>query len=425
MAILSFKLTKLRFCILALLLVLSPIYVPGAILGVLLGYEASTKDPKAVPKWTKDMERLDFMMSVSFPDLPMWESSPRPYYIPKLETWSWFRRLNLTGCDPDTVNCDGRPKDDQGIDKHADFNFWCRDSKIDAPLHHWIYVSKWGDFIMDDWDKAFNQLLQYHYVNPPANNATIDIVSCMDSQFLCHTWEIEPPTMLYLSVDLESKEDMMPDRPSFGAAPAYLPLKVYVKTLPLDTDLPGAIGTFPSRFEQLRQLTTTPNIDEELDEWDEFPMVFARLFRELKGGRFGLVGKVVGEWSEKLLDSKGILYPNVLGAGIAFGFVGSVPSLFCWRLLVGISKEVYNWFVLGPQTQKPWTKKRNIWSRMFGEDLFEEFIANAGKAAENEKLTTELGRTTSFKSYSTSTSTLPDRSGLFDSTSLQRSPSTA
>lgn len=67
--------------------------------------------------------------------------------------------------------------------------------------HHWIYASPTSSFsdpLYDDWDTAFNDLLQHHAATPAAHNASFHVITCGLS-WLCDMWRIKGPALIHMT----------------------------------------------------------------------------------------------------------------------------------------------------------------------------------------------------------------------------------
>jgi len=76
--------------------------------------------------------------------------------------------------------------------------------------HHWVYLSAQklhaDDAFLDDWDEAFNALLQHHYSVLAANDTNFSFIACSES-FLCGEWFVTGPALIHFTSEKSGRED--------------------------------------------------------------------------------------------------------------------------------------------------------------------------------------------------------------------------
>jgi hypothetical protein len=332
-----------------------PTYIvfDGQLTGALLAYFMHARIPEGSQDYLYEVKRRQWFNYISIPGLPMENMATNPYWIPKLYSWNWYTHLNLTRCtmgEPDCTNGMWNPVNEP-IDKLARFEEFRRKRSSQDPLHHWIYVSKWAllnEF--DPWNRAFINLLQHHNCISPAHNATLHLLDCMESKFLCHIWAVRGPSMIHITFKEPSKELLEAGDRVFVSPDLHLEVRVI--ELPLKEKLKGTLQTFPSQFEQLRRLTSNKNIYLEFDEYDEqkqLERAFEDWLDEKKGGGlFGHLQVSMSRPTDWLLERSGALQPlwNV-AVFLSYSIVLLVLAIcsFVWGLL----RAGFSWFLASPQ----------------------------------------------------------------------------
>ncbi|KAM6532575.1 hypothetical protein FSOLCH5_001999 [Fusarium solani] len=109
---------------------------------------------------------------------------------------------------------------------------------------------------IDEWDKAFNELLQYRDKYEFFGRANFHYITC-PRNFLCSAWRITGPALLHFTTELPPQAELADKSEvkttKVGIMPNHDPVVVRLFELPLrDPVLPGV---FPSRFEQMRSVT--------------------------------------------------------------------------------------------------------------------------------------------------------------------------
>lgn len=180
-----------------------------------------------------------------------------PYHIPQLrESLEWYKNLGMVRLD--AFGRANPPLDEITMQELYDLMDMLyrktRPDENEKPWHHWVYVSaqpmRTDSMFLDEWDLAFNDLLQYHYASPASHNAGFHYISCPDKNF-CDLFRLKAPSLLHFTTE---KEEISSRRREL---PGHDPVIVRVIELPVD-DPRGphlAPGVFPSAFNQLRSFT--------------------------------------------------------------------------------------------------------------------------------------------------------------------------
>lgn len=285
-------------------LVTFPLYglhlIQGMIDGAIMAYMEDSYDFQGYNAFVANMRSVRMFQFAEVPGAPrMDEIGLDPFHVPLVRNPSqWWKRL---GMEKDLGgDAAAAPWDEFEAVKrlaHPHGLYRKQDDKSEQPWHHWVYASP--SYIIgpgglyNEWDIAFNEILQHHYATPAAHNATFRVIACGRSS-LCQFWRLDGPALIHfttekpllpvrsgehgeneggddedgtiiLSVvgDGSEEDEYYPERPGFDKVYAHvveLPLKKtddeFVTFLP---------GSFPSRFEQLRTVTS----DDRL--WEEYP----------------------------------------------------------------------------------------------------------------------------------------------------------
>lgn len=215
-----------------------------------------------------------------------------PFHVPKIrDPQAWWAKLGMKRFD--VASDDGEAP----INIFAQLGSLYREDAGD-PWHHWVYISPYQlhieGLLFSQWDKAFNELLRYHYRNPGVGNASFHYIPSPRS-FLCLQWHIRGPALMHFTTEVATlTSKTLPNRPTI---PGYSPVAVRLIELPLkDAESSPLIpGTFPSVFKQMKSVTEDPyawqmfNIYSEpeqlqlrlrdmlLEKEREYPRTFGRL----------------------------------------------------------------------------------------------------------------------------------------------------
>ncbi|KAF7552106.1 hypothetical protein G7Z17_g4544 [Cylindrodendrum hubeiense] len=175
-----------------------------------------------------------------------------PFHVVLLQDpTQWWEKLGLERLDFDKEAYP--PYGTPDANNFASLNGLHRPSDSEGePWHHWVYASAqfWHieGFLLDDWDKAFEELIQYRYANPSIASAGFHYIACPES-FLCSSWRVNGPALLHFTTevfetDKVKTEDQIPD---------YDAVTVRIIELPTQESL--LPGVFPSHLNQLKAVT--------------------------------------------------------------------------------------------------------------------------------------------------------------------------
>jgi hypothetical protein len=321
--------------------------------GVLPAYFLHNRIPQGSQDYMYEEERRRWYNYMSIPDLPMENMAADPYWIPKLHNWNWHVHLNLARCSVGKPDCTNGMWNEfqEPIDKLSRFEEFCRKRGSKDPLHHWIYVSEWAILSeFEPWNKAFIDLLQYHYRRAPAHNVTFHLLDCSEAKFLCHIWAVRGLSMIHItskesSSDLPRSIDPMSDSRD-------LQLAVLVVELPLEDKLQGTLATFPSQFEQLRRLTSSENVYLEFDEYEEEQQLENRFVEWIEekrgGGPLGWLRLTTTEKSSWLLGRNDVL-KSLWEIALLVSTSTALLVLEICLTLKELLQMVFSWFLPGPQ----------------------------------------------------------------------------
>lgn len=131
------------------------------------------------------------------------------------------------------------------------------------------------------WDAAFQQLLEYHHANPLPNGTKFAHIKCGNSPFLCNVWQIsdrDDGTFVHFLVREDGELGSDIDPSEYEAAVEDLrPVEVRIIDLGLQSDVsPLVPGKFPSRFEQMKALTTQQGAYTIFEKYDELEREISR-----------------------------------------------------------------------------------------------------------------------------------------------------
>ncbi|KAJ3459531.1 hypothetical protein MRS44_015604 [Fusarium solani] len=174
-----------------------------------------------------------------------------PYHVPwLLDPTNWWIELGMVG-----------QNDTRDL---GDLNLLYRKTNQTTPgkpWHHWVYASnnpfQDTDLFLDEWDKAFDQLVQHRYVSPSVESASFHYIAC-PSNFLCSSWHIDGPAFVHFTTAPEKYSKS----PKVSGCEA---VTVRIINLPLKTPVDGP-RIFPSYFDQMRAVTDNTSL------WSTFPI---------------------------------------------------------------------------------------------------------------------------------------------------------
>ncbi len=196
-----------------------------------------------------------------------------PFHVVQLrDPQSWWEKLGLWRFDIDVT--DDVAMGEYPIDSFASLEVLYRRAPRHGqaqPWHHFVYASPSSVHIEEAWfsawDSAFNELLQYHYANPTPTGAGFHYLSC-PGNFLCDIWATRGPALLHFTTESPDLFDDFGELEQRQQIPGHLPVAVRIIEFPLTNpeNLGLLPGQFPSPFNQLRSVTSHPQI------WQVYPL---------------------------------------------------------------------------------------------------------------------------------------------------------
>lgn len=207
-----------------------------------------------------------------------------PFYVVQLhDPQRWWEKLGLKRFDIDIT--DDVAMANIPIDSFASLEaLYRRAPKQEQaqPWHHFIYASPSvihiEDIWLDKWDRAFNELLQYHYANPTPTGAGFHYLSCWRS-FLCDIWATRGPALLHFTTESPDPSNKLDELNQRQQIPGHLPVVVRIIEFPLTE--PDKLGLppsqFPSHFNQLRSVTSQPQMWQLYKPFNKMAQVMKRL----------------------------------------------------------------------------------------------------------------------------------------------------
>ncbi|KAK4101270.1 hypothetical protein N658DRAFT_516125 [Parathielavia hyrcaniae] len=354
-------------------------FLNGLIEGVLLSNMLTETYHASLDNFGTNVESAAWMDWYSVPGGPgIHDLATAPFHLIELrDPQSWWERLGLRRFDIDVT--DDIAMDEYPIDSLASLEALYRRAPKHGEAqrwHHFIYASPSRFHIEElwfsEWDRAFNELLQYHYANPPPTGARFHCLTC-PGNFLCDIWATRGPAMLHFTTDSPDEFDELEERVRI---PGYLPVTVRIIEFPLTDPEKLALlpGQFPSPFNQLRSVTSHPQtwqlhqpfskVDQFIkrlyDTCDEAEKEYAQTYGRLRR---------LENWIENKLGLEDSLWP----AG------ARLPTLF----LSFAAKEGLGHVWEFVKTQSTELRKR-YWGKNKGEEVL-EWLDERAKQKEKEK----------------------------------------
>lgn len=287
-------------------LVTFPLYglhlIQGIIDGSIMAYMEDSYDLQGYNAFLSNMRSMRMFQSVELPGAPLIdEVGMEPFYVPLIRNPAeWWMRLGMarygfiysSQLDPfemveQLANPNGLYRIQKEKAKEKEKEKEKEEQEETGPWHHWVYASP--SYIIgpgglyNEWDIAFNELVQHHYATPAAHNATFRAIGCGRSS-LCQFWRLDGPALIHFTTERPRTADAEDAGESFNLAmlrdgyankdaypdwPGFDRVYAHVVGLPLkETDhevLTIQPGIFPSHFEQMRAITS----DDRL--WEEYP----------------------------------------------------------------------------------------------------------------------------------------------------------
>ncbi|CAI4219511.1 unnamed protein product [Parascedosporium putredinis] len=258
-----------RVLLVAITLISLPAALTGMVEGFFYGAWATKLFHTSLQTFVDNVESARGMDWYSVPGAPGIHDMPvPPHHIVELrDPTNWWERVGLKRFD--------LPEDPEElglmpIDQFANLDVLYRrvrwSAKPKQPWHHFIYVvAGIPGFLFNDWDIAFDQLLQYHYKNPAVGNATFQHISSWN--FLCQIWKVRGPALVHLTTEVPVDADGNPD------------LDVAERMEEEYNNHPHLPAASSSYFEQLRSETENPGPWREEAVYNVFQQAMRRAYQ--------------------------------------------------------------------------------------------------------------------------------------------------
>jgi hypothetical protein len=248
-------------------------FLNGLIEGVFLSNLVTETYFASLDNFASNVESAQRIDWFSVPGAPgIHDLGLAPFHVVQLrDPQSWWEKLGLRRFDIDVTN--DVAMDEYPIDWFASLEVLYRRAPRHGQAqrwHHFVYASPSNVHIdelwFNEWDSAFNELLQYHYANPAPTGAGFHYLSC-PGNFLCDIWATRGPALLHFteSPDPFDEFDELAERQQI---PGYLPVAVRIILPP---------GQFPSPFNQLRSVTSHPQMWQVHRPFNKIAQVMERL----------------------------------------------------------------------------------------------------------------------------------------------------
>lgn len=260
MSVKGFLKTTLRILFYAFLLTL-PFNFQAILAGALFAKFYNDRVATGVELFMRAADHFSWMNQWSVPGAPsIWDfqDNSYPFFTQQLRENDWSEKLGLL-----------RPYahqqgfvDEAPINSLMVFEGAVRDTTCGPdrrlPTEWWVYVSSVAMPEVYAWDKAFVQLLEYHEMFPLPDKTAVAYVDCAATPFLCHVWQVQYPALMHFKINESGTVGEDIDPAAFASSLEYLrPLEVRIFDFGLQLDVsPLPPGIFPSRFEQMKALTT-------------------------------------------------------------------------------------------------------------------------------------------------------------------------
>ncbi|KAM0425566.1 hypothetical protein ACHAPT_009097 [Fusarium lateritium] len=263
----------------------------------------------------------------------------QPYYIQQLRSpTDWVDKLGLKR----PVNWDT-----QRLEQLASLDDLYRRRRrySDAPpWHHWIYASAQHEpmtGVVDEWDKAFNELLQYRDKHEWYGRANFHYVTCPQN-FLCSAWRVTGPALLHFTTEsppqTEAEDKSKAKTTELGPMRNHDPVAVRLFELPLrDPVIPGV---FPSRFEQMRSITASNlsfwSSQEPYSEAQQFFRQAKKLYSsmaKLHPQTYGALVKIEEHYLELLGLSDSLALGRVQLVATGVSALSTISTMRAWKVV--------------------------------------------------------------------------------------------
>ncbi len=260
-------------------------FLNGLIEGVFLANLVTETYFASLDNFVSNVESAQSMDWFSVPGAPgIHDLGVAPFHVVQLrDPQSWWEKLRLRRFDIDVT--DDVAMGQYPIDWFASLEVLYRRAPRHGQAqrwHHFVYASPSNVHMeeawFNEWDSAFNELLQYHYANPAPTGADFHYLSC-PGNFLCDIWATRGPALLHFTTESPDLSDEFDELKERQQIPGYLPVAVRIIEFPLtDPDkLALPPGQFPSPFNQLRSITSHPQMWQVYQPFNKMAQFMERL----------------------------------------------------------------------------------------------------------------------------------------------------
>ncbi|KAL1605368.1 hypothetical protein SLS60_004916 [Paraconiothyrium brasiliense] len=170
------------------------------------------------------------------------------------------------------------------IDKYANLETLMRDiscrTYAQMPLEQWLYLSYLAFPSINQWDKAFNGVLEYVHAHSDLNQSGFHFANCGDTAgFLCGVWTTRHPALLHFKVEDEPpKPEDIEDGLTYPCDLVHLrPVTVRLIEFPLKQEFTGLpLSIFPSPKQQMLSFVAGERLYEQIEPYDPWPQMQKR-----------------------------------------------------------------------------------------------------------------------------------------------------
>ncbi|KAF4472549.1 hypothetical protein FALBO_550 [Fusarium albosuccineum] len=325
---------------LLLVLVCSAFTIPlGLVEGVFLGQWILQSSRDTTKFLLRDSVAARAYTWLSVPDRPSFlDARLQPYYIQRLQNpTDWVDRLGLKR--PHNWNTE-RVEQVASLD---DLYRRRRGYSNAPPWHHWIYASAQRQPMegeIDEWDKAFSELLLYADKHELLGRANFHYVGCPEN-FLCNAWRVTGPALIHFTTELppesQAVDKSKAKTAALGSMPKHDPVTVRLFEFPLrDPVIPGV---FPSYFEQMRFITGNSTFWSSQEPYSEYVQLFRqvqKMFKnkaELYRQTYGRLVTIEKDYLELLGLSDSLALGRIQLASTALSCIPTGLALRVWRVV--------------------------------------------------------------------------------------------
>ncbi|KAL6359087.1 hypothetical protein LRP88_09287 [Fusarium phalaenopsidis] len=330
---------KLMLCMLLVLICSACTIVLGLVEGVFLGQWFLQRSHDTAKFLVQDTVSAKAYSWFSVPGRTSFlDAIIRPYYIQQLRNpTDWVEKLGLkrpTNWETNRL---------EQLASLSDLYRRRRRHSFTPTWHHWIYASAQskpmeGD--IDEWDKAFNELLQYRDKHEFFGRANFHYITC-PRNFLCSAWRITGPALLHFTTELPPQAELADKSEAkttkVGIMPNHDPVVVRLFELPLrDPVLPGV---FPSRFEQMRSVTGNLSFWTSQEPYSEALQFFRqtkKLYSSMANSHprtYGTLVKIEKHYLELLglSESQALGRIQLISTGVSA--LSTIVAVRAWKLV--------------------------------------------------------------------------------------------